>query len=81
MAFAQTSLAAMSFENLQELTKLSFADFSAAHPDHVAHFTGFKTWLTGEDGRVKLYVNHDGMPMEFNYLCHSHDGQLECHHQ
>lgn len=71
----------MPFADLQAVTKLSFDDFTVAQPAHVAHFTGFKTWQSADDSRVKIYVNHDGMAMEFNYLCHRHETGLECHRQ
>lgn len=69
------------FADLQAVTKLAFDDFGVAQPTHVQHFTGFKTWQSADDARVKIYVNHDGMAMEFNYLCHKHETGLECHRQ
>ena len=69
------------FPDLQTVTKLAFDDFTVAQPTHVVHFTGFKTWQSADDARVKIYVNHDGMAMEFNYLCHKHETGLECHRQ
>lgn len=81
LAFSQASFAAMSFADLQQVTQLAYTDFSTAHPDHVVHFTGFKTWISGETSRVKVYVNHEGMAMEYSYLCERHETALECHHQ
>ena len=60
-------------------SQIAIADFEVANPDHAVHFTGFKSWKTGEDAKVKIYVDHDGHAMEFNYLCHKHDNELECH--
>ena len=80
-SFAATGFAGVDFAGLQTLSKVAFTDFSIANADHVQHFTGFKSWQSGDDGRVKIYVNHDGMAMEFNYLCHFHDEGPECHLQ
>ena len=73
--------APMNFETLSTVSKLAYDDFAAANPDHVVHFNGFKAWPSGDDGRVKIYVNHDGMAMEFNYNCHVHEEGAECHRQ
>ena len=56
-------------------------DFKQSNPDHVQHFTGYKAWNSGEDSKVKVYVAHDGMNMEFNYLCMKHDASIACHAQ
>ncbi len=79
--FGTNALAAFSIDELVDVTKLSLKDFTTEHPDHVEHFTGYKSWKSGEDAKVKIYVNHDGMSMEYNYLCHKHDTGLECHAQ
>lgn len=73
--------AAFSPDDLVDTTKIAIADFTAANPDHVAHFTGFKAWKSDEDARVKIYVDHDGHAMEFNFTCHKHDEGIECHAQ
>ena len=79
---AQAAFGAFSIADLEATTKLATDAFAAANPDHVQHFTGYKAWLSGEESKVKIYVNHDGMAMEFNYNCHRHeDNQLECHAQ
>lgn len=75
------SAAAFDFDGMQVVSKLAYTDFTVAQPAHVEHFTGFKTWQSGDDARVKIYVNHDGMAMEFNYLCHVHETGPECHRQ
>ena len=80
-AFANNAHAEVDFDKLQVLSKLAYTDFSAANPSHVEHFTGFKAWKSGDDGRVKIFVNHDGMAMEYSYLCHFHDEGPECHLQ
>jgi hypothetical protein len=66
---------------LQDATKVAVADFAAENPGHVEHFTGFKSWLSDDDARVKIYVNHNGMNMEFNFLCFKQAGGIECHVQ
>jgi hypothetical protein len=57
------------------------AAFEAQNPDHAAHFTGFKTWKSGGDAKVKIYVDHDGHAMEFDFLCRKQDNELECQDQ
>lgn len=79
MFLPMTAQAAISFDELQLVTKLAYADFVRDNPTHAAHFLGFKTWISADDGKVKIYVNHNGTNMEFNYTCHNHDGEYECH--
>lgn len=81
VGLAGNSFAAFNFDELQNVTKLAYDDFVVWQPDHVEHFTGYKSWLSGDDARVKVYVNHDGMNMEFNYICHKHEEGPECHRQ
>lgn len=52
--------------------------FSDENADHVVHVSGFKTWKSGTDSKVKIYVAHDGMNMEYNYLCQIQDDQINC---
>ena len=76
---ASQAFGAFTSAQLIEVTTLSVTDFETANPDHALHFTGYKAWKSGEEARVKIYVNHDGHAMEFNYSCHNHDGEFECH--
>lgn len=76
-----TAQAAFSIAELHHATQLSTEAFEVANRAHVEHFAGFKSWKSGEDSKVKIYVTHDGMNMEFNYLCHKHDEEIECHAQ
>lgn len=78
---SQTAWAAFSIEELNTATKTATEDFKIKQPDHTVHFTGYKSWLSGDDAKVKVYVSHDGMTMDFNYLCHKHDPSIECHAQ
>lgn len=78
---SSAAFAAFSIEELHTATKKATDAFATANPDHVEHFSGYKSWKSGEDAKVKIYVSHDGMNMEFNYLCHNHDGTIECHAQ
>ena len=80
-AISGTSFAALDFDGLQSISKIAFKEFSTANEDHVQHFTGYKVWKSGDDAKVKIYVTHDGMAMEFNYLCHIHEEGPECHKQ
>ena len=79
MAFGSQAFGAFTSAELITATQQAVADFETENPDHAVHFTGFKSWKSGEDGKVKIYVDHDGHAMEFNYLCHKHDSELECH--
>ena len=81
ITIAGTGMAAIDFTGLQAITKIANAEFVAAHADHAQHLTGFKVWQSGDDARVKIYVTHNGMPMEFNFLCHVHEEGPECHAQ
>lgn len=78
---SSAAFGAFSIEQLHDATKKATDDFTTANPDHVEHFVGYKTWKSGEDAKVKIYVSHDGMNMEFNYVCHIHDSGVECHGQ
>ncbi len=70
----------LSIAEINAVAKIATDKFAAENPDHVEHFVGYKVWKTGEESKVKVYVTHDGMNMEFNYNCHKHDdGDLECH--
>lgn len=77
-SFAPQALASFSPSQLIEATKIAVSDFETTHPDHVSHLSGFKTWKSGLDGKVKIYVDHDGHAMEFDYTCQDHGGTLEC---
>ncbi len=80
--FATPSFAApFSVDDLLSATKLAMADFTAKNPVHAPHYTGFKTWISGEESRVKVYVLHNDAPLDFSFLCHKHDGKIECHAQ
>ena len=81
IAYGPLALAAFSIEELHTATKTAVTEFTSDHSEHVEHFTGYKSWLSGEESKVKVYVTHDGMNMNFTYLCHKHDGSVECHAQ
>jgi hypothetical protein len=79
---AQSAFGAFTIADLNQSAKLATDAFQTAHPDHVHHFTGYKAWLSGEESKVKVYVNHDGMNMEYNYDCRREDdGQIACYAQ
>ena len=73
------SAAAFSIADLQVGAKLATDKFETDQAAHVEHFVGYKAWKSGEEMKVKIYVNHNGMNMEFNYYCHKHDDGIECH--
>lgn len=76
-----SAMAAFSIDELQSAAATALDDFKQNNPSHVQHFTGYKAWNSGEDSKVKVYVAHDGMNMEFNYLCMKHDASIACHAQ
>lgn len=81
-ALAEDDHGKINVQEMQTLTGLAIGDFGVNEPGHVQHLTGWKTWRSGADVKVKIYVTHDGMNMEFNYHCHKHgDGKLQCHAQ
>ena len=59
-------------------TMVAMDVFKTENPDHMVHLSGFKTWKSGADAKVKFYVAHDGMNMEYNYLCLKHESQIHC---
>lgn len=75
------AFAAFNVEELHIATKAAVSELTKAAPEHVAHISGYKTWISAEDAKVKLYISHDGMNMEFNYLCNRHPGSIDCHVQ
>ena len=66
-------------DKLQDVSKIAIQKFKTDHADMIEHATGYKTWKSGDDGKVKIYVDHNGMKMEFNYVCHQHEINIECH--
>lgn len=79
-SFSVNAFGAFTIDNVVEATKLAIDDFKVTSA-HAEHFLGFKSWKSGDDVKVKIYINHDGMAMEANYNCHQHDGEIECHLQ
>jgi hypothetical protein len=74
-----SAIAEFSVDELQIAAKTAIEDFSKGNPDHVQHLTGYKVWKSGDDAKVKIYVSHDGMDMDFNYLCMKHAATTVCH--
>lgn len=81
LAASSVASAAFSVPDLHSASNLAVADVLKNNPSHGDHLTGYKTWKSGEDAKVKVYVDHSGMAMEFNFLCHKHDTGVECHAQ
>lgn len=65
-------------DQLLQATQGSLVQFTKDNANHVQHMTGFKTWKSGEDAKVKVYVSHDGMNMEYNYACQNQNNQITC---
>lgn len=63
---------------LIQATTAAMEVFKTANPDHMVHLSGFKTWKSGSDAKVKFYVAHDAMSMEYNYLCLKQENQIQC---
>lgn len=77
-----TSVAAQfTTDELLSATKSTIEVFRKEQPEHATHFTGYKAWLSGEEAKVKVYATHEGMTMDFSFLCHKHDDSIECHAQ
>lgn len=73
-----TAMEGFTADQLITATQTSIAHFNQNNNSHTAHLSGFKTWISGMDAKVKLYVSHDGMNMDFNYLCQNHGGTIHC---
>lgn len=78
---SSSAMAAFSVSEMHTASALAVADFAKVNPAHAPHFTGYKTWKSGDDVKVKVYAAHNGMNMEFNYVCHQHGASIECHYQ
>lgn len=74
-----TTLAFAEFTSVELLdaTKTAVEAFEANNA-HAEHFIGYKAWKTGADAKVKIYVDHGGMAMEFDYLCIKYEDATEC---
>ncbi len=70
--------AAFSIDDLHLATRTACEEFQRIHADHVQHFTGYKSWFSGDDFKVKVYLTHDGMNMDYTYLCQKHDSSVHC---
>ncbi len=79
---AAPAFADFSIDEMKTLAGLAVDEFARENADHAQHLSGWKIWKSGEGAKVKIYVNHGGMNMEFNFDCHKHgDGRLQCHAQ
>lgn len=78
LGVATPVFAEMNPQQLTEVTKIALDDF-LKNNIHKDHMYGFKTWKSGDDAKVKIYVKHDGMEMSFDYHCMEDTGKLVCH--
>ncbi len=79
--FSVTAMAApvgFSAAELMQATQVSLKLFTDTTPDHVVHISGFKSWKSANDAKVKIYMTHDGMTMESNFHCTLNNGQVRC---
>ncbi len=60
---------ALSQTELMSITQKALDAYSAANPMLVTKIAGFKTSTIGQDGKVVISVNHDGMAMQGTYSC------------
>lgn len=81
LTVSASAAAAFSIDELQSAAAAALDDFKQNNSSHIPHFTGYKAWNSGDDAKVKVYVSHDGMNMEFNYLCMKHGAAVACHAQ
>ena len=81
MVSGTSAMAAFSIDEMHTATATAVNEFVKANPNHADHLTGYKTWKSTDDVKAKIYVSHDGMNMEFNFLCHKHGAAIECHAQ
>jgi hypothetical protein len=66
---------------LLEITKISLDDYTTNNPDHAKHVSGFKTITVKTDGKVTIYISHDGMTMTSSYYCVRQDKTFVCTEQ
>jgi hypothetical protein len=76
-----TAKADFSVNDIHEAAKLATTEFETKNAGHAAHFVGYKVWKSKDESKVKIYVNHGGTNMEFDYMCHKHGTDIECHAQ
>lgn len=77
-SFAADATSGFSTADLVTASQVALKLFIDENGAHSAHVTGFKTWKTGSDAKVKVYMNHDGMTMEHNYQCALQGSQVMC---
>lgn len=74
-----SSMAAFNIEELQQAEGIAVADFAKENAAHLEHLTGWKTWKSDDGAKVKIYINHGGMNMEYNYACQKQaDSSIAC---
>src|SRR4051812_3123058 len=73
-----SAFAAFNSDQMLEAASIALQKFNAGNA-HAQHFTGFKSWQSADDAKIKIYINHNGMAMEANYTCHVEaDTQITC---
>ena len=68
----------LSQPELLTLTKIALDDYTTNNPEHSKHVSGFTTTTVKEDAKVKLLINHEGMPMLANYFCVRQETTFVC---
>jgi hypothetical protein len=73
------AMAAFTTERLLDANKAALDAFKVGFPTmKVSDITGFKTWKSGDDAKVAIYMDMSGMPMETDYDCTDSGTQLDC---
>lgn len=75
---ASHARAEFSIQEMHRASETAVADFLNHQPAHASHFTGYKTWRSKDEAKVKIYVSHHGMNMEFDYACQKSASGVEC---
>jgi hypothetical protein len=80
VAFSSTAaLAAFSPDRLIDANKAALEVFKKGFSNmNASDITGFKSWKSGDDAKVAVYMDMDGSPMETDYDCTDNNGKLDC---
>lgn len=78
MFLALALAAGFSIADLNTAGKVASDVFVQDHQAHTEHFTGYKVWKSGADAKVKVYVDHGGMAMEYDYTCFKSASAIDC---
>lgn len=66
---------------LLKVTQLSLQDYAVNEPEMTKSVSGFKTVTAGNNAKVSIVMDADGMHMTANYLCVPQGADFSCHVQ